>query len=50
MVLQVAKFDQSVRPGQYTSVAYDEVIRPYQPNRVMLIAVSLPNHAFTVQA
>ena len=27
-----------------------EVLRPSQPNRVMLSAVSLPNHTFTGQA
>ena len=28
----------------------DEVLRPSQPNGVMLSAVSLPNHTFTGQA
>ena len=31
-------------------IVYVEVLRPSQPNAVMLNAVSLPNHMFTGQA
>ena len=40
-------WQETFRPSAFVCV---EVLRPSQPNRVLLSAVSLPNHTFTEQA
>ena len=46
------RVSNSLDPHQARRVAFVcvEVLRPSQPNGVMLSAVSLPNHTFTGQA
>ena len=43
----VARMDISIQTNLFVCV---EVLRPRQPNGVMLSTVSLPNHTFTGQA
>ena len=49
--MYLLKFDFHTEPSSFCFVCVCvEVLRPSQPNGVMLSAVSLPNHTFTGHA